>query len=64
MPRDKVDPYMSLLGGQARVGESTIGRTSGLDENGYPFDKKSTKKFANMEIPWFQRMVIQICKMD
>ena len=43
MPRDKVDPYMSLLGGQARVGESTIGRTSGLDENGYPFDTDANR---------------------
>ena len=34
---------MSLLGGQARVGESTIGRTSGLDENGYPFDTDANR---------------------
>ena len=43
MPRDKVDPYMSYLVRQARVGESTIGRTSGLDENGYPFDTDANR---------------------
>ena len=42
MARKKGDSYTSIYGGQSSVG-STIGRTGGLDENGFPFDSDATR---------------------